>query len=144
MAQTFLEVAREIIEALDNVPSPAALLDESGMIRWQNRASIALRGRRVGTEFAHYLAPEDRDDARSVLDQMLTGGEPTDLRVRALKADGDYATLRGRWSIVHARDGSKVVVVLSLGETSDPQNPASESKPATALTPRPARGAGRL
>jgi len=132
----FLKVASEIIEALDNVPSPAALLDENGMIRWQNRASIALRGRRVGSEFTRYLAPEDRDGARSVLEQMLMGGDPTDLRVRALKADGEYATLRGRWSVVHARDGSKVVVVLNLGETSDPQNPAGESGPATTLTPR--------
>jgi DNA-binding CsgD family transcriptional regulator len=136
IAQAFLEVASEIIEALDNIPSPAALLDESGMVRWQNRASIALRGRRVGTEFTRYLAPEDRDDARSVLGQILAGGGSTDLPVRALKADGEYATLRGRWSVVHARDGSKVVVVLNLGETSDAQNPASESTPVTALTPR--------
>ena len=126
---TFLEVAGEVIAALDDIPSPTAVLDQSGTIRWQNKASIALRGHRVGFEFTQFVAPADRDEAQSVFDRILAGGEPAELGVHALNADGEYVALQGRWSVVPIRDGGKLVVVLSLGDSAPAES-------AVHLTPR--------
>ncbi len=46
----------DITTALDEMPLPAALLDPAGVIRWQNRAAIALRGKRVGVELSELVA----------------------------------------------------------------------------------------
>ena len=131
--QAFLEVAGEVMAALEGVPSPAALLDENGTIRWQNKASLALRGRRVGSDFAEFVAPEDKPAARTVFNTMLTRGESAELAVHALNAEGEYVALRGRWSVVPVRDGGKIVVVLSLG---DRETPCAGAGPSAPLTPR--------
>ena len=59
-ADQFLEGAAEVMAALDDVPSPAALLDVAGIIRWQNKASLTLRGRRVGSPFIEFIASHDQ------------------------------------------------------------------------------------
>jgi PAS domain S-box-containing protein len=128
----FFDAAQEIIAALDNVPSPTALLDEAGTIRWQNKASVALRGSRVGRNFADFVAPGDRDRARAVFARMLSRGDPEELGVRGVDAHGDYVSLHGRWSVVPFRGGGKVVVVLSLGDVSDLPDPGHVGL----LTPR--------
>src|SRR5580704_15094850 len=132
---TFEELAGEAMAALDNVPLPTALLDELGTIRWQNKESISLRGSRVGTDFAAYLAPQDRPVARGVLERILATGEPAELVVRALNAAGNYVILDGRWSLVRVRGGRKLVVVLSLGDAGDPEAWTVADR-AARLTPR--------
>lgn len=127
--------AAETMAALEYVPLPAALLDEDGIIRWQNKTSVALRGSRVGVDFVEFLAPEDRRDARSMFDRILGGGEPAGLAVRALNADGEYVFLEGRWSVVQLRNGRKVVVVLSLGDI-DGVAGLTPQPERTVLTPR--------
>jgi DNA-binding CsgD family transcriptional regulator len=132
----FLEAASEVRGALIAIPSPAALLDENGTIQWQNKASLALRGRRVGSDFAEFVAPEDKPAARSLLNSMLARGGSAELAVRALNAEGKYVALLGRWSVVPVRNGRKVVVVLNLGETSDRESPSPAAGPSALLTPR--------
>src|SRR5271156_4183680 len=101
--QAFLEATREITASLDHVPSPTALLDESGTIRWQNKSSLALRGKRVGSDFDAFLAPETRSDARSFFERILNNDEPAELSAVVLNAQGDYVELRGRWCAVPTR-----------------------------------------
>lgn len=134
-ARDFDCLAAETMAALEYVPLPTALLDEFGVIRWQNRTSIALRGSRVGADFADFLAPEDRPDARSLFDRILISGEPAELAVRALNADGDYVFLEGRWSRVDLRDGRKLVIVVSRGDV-DGAASLTSGPPRTLLTPR--------
>ncbi len=138
MADTdqFLEAAAEVMAALDDVPSPAALLDEEGMIRWQNKASLKLRGRRVGSSFADFIAPQDQTQARSLFERVLARGSSSELTVRALNARGEYVALNGRWSIVQVRNGAKVVVVLSLGDQNGSPAPPNSAKASSQLTPR--------
>jgi DNA-binding NarL/FixJ family response regulator len=53
-----------------------------------------------------------------------------------LNAEGEYVGLRGRWSVVPVRNGGKVVVVLSLGDTTDRESPSAAAGPSAPLTPR--------
>jgi DNA-binding CsgD family transcriptional regulator len=134
--QAFLEVAADVTAALDEVPLPTALFDEEGKIRWQNKASIALRGRRIGLDFAEVLAPEHKQEARAVFNRMLARAGPEELLVRALNAAGDYVTLQARWSAVSLRDGSTVVVVISLGDLADPKDTPATVENVPQLTQR--------
>jgi DNA-binding CsgD family transcriptional regulator len=131
----FRRMAADAIAALEHVPLPTALVDEVGIIRWQNKTSRALRGSRIGFAFIDFLAPEDRAHARSVFERILEEGGAAELGVRALNVDGEYVLLDGRWSVVHLRDGRKVVVVLSLGDTNDAADMPSRGE-RTLLTPR--------
>ena len=135
-ADQFLEAAAEVMAALDEVPSPAALLDENGTIRWQNKASLGLRGRRVGAHFVEFISADDQPQARALFQRILSRGTSAELAVRALNAHGEYVALDGRWSVVHVRNGAKVVVVLSLGDQDDPGSALSSARASTQLTPR--------
>src|SRR5579864_1215031 len=132
----FLDAASEIIASLDHIPSPSTLLDENGTIRWQNVASLSLRGRRVGSHFAEFVAPADREAARAFFSDMLGRGEPAELALHALNAQGEYVALRGRWSVVPVRGGGVVVVVLNLGDISEAEGPSTTFERAARLTRR--------
>jgi DNA-binding CsgD family transcriptional regulator len=131
----FRRMAAEAIAALEHVPLPTALVDEDGIIRWQNKTSRALRGSRIGFVFFDFLTPEDRPQARSVFERILEEEGAAELAVRALNADGEYVLLDGRWSVVRLRDGRKIVVVLSLGDAGDGEGMASRGE-RSLLTPR--------
>jgi PAS domain S-box-containing protein len=134
--QAFLDVAADVTAALDDVPLATALFDSAGKIRWQNKASIALRGHRVGLDFADVVAPEHKQEARSVFTRMLAREGPEELLVRALNADGEYVSLQARWSAVPLRDGSTVVVVFSLGDMAAAEAPPAAADQAPQLTQR--------
>jgi DNA-binding CsgD family transcriptional regulator len=131
----FRHMAAEAMAALEHVPLPTALLDNDGIIRWQNKASMTLRGSRIGFVFLDFIAAEDRPRARAVFARILEDGGTEELAVRALSADGDYVVLEGRWSVVELRDGRRVVVVLSLGDTEDADEIAARAA-RNLLTPR--------
>ena len=124
--QAFLDVAGDVTAALDDVPLPTALFDQEGKIRWQNKVSLSVRGRRVGLDFAEVLASEHKEEARSVFNRVLAGEGTEELVVRALNAAGEYMALQARWTAVPLRDGTTVVVVFSRGDM------AEEAPPATA------------
>jgi DNA-binding CsgD family transcriptional regulator len=131
----FRRMAAEAIAALEHVPLPTALVDEGGIIRWQNKTSRALRGSRIGLVFFDFLTPEDRPQARAVFERILEEEGAAELAVRALNADGEYALLDGRWNVVRLRDGRKVVVVLSLGDAGDGEGISARGE-RSLLTPR--------
>lgn len=128
-------MAAEAIAALEHVPLPTALVDEGGIICWQNKTSRALRGSRIGLVFFDFLTPEDRPQARAVFERILEEEGAAELAVRALNADGEYALLDGRWNVVRLRDGRKVVVVLSLGDAGDGEGISARGE-RSLLTPR--------
>lgn len=134
--QAFLESNREIIASLDHVPSPAALLDEDGTIRWQNQSSLELRGPRVGSQFDEFLAPDVRARARAFFAQIMSSDEAAELAVDALDAHGEYVSRQGRWRAVPTRDGGKVVVVLSLGDRPAAAETKPDARVPERLTPR--------
>jgi DNA-binding CsgD family transcriptional regulator len=136
--RAFLDAATDVTAALDDVPLPTAVLDEQGTIRWQNKASLALRGPRVGLDFAVFVASEDRENARSVFKRILALEGPEELMVRALDAGGAHVQLRGVWSGVPLRNGGTAVVVFSLGDEPDGEGRPAAAGRAPQLTPRQA------
>ena len=114
--RAFLTAASEIVATLDEVPSPAALLDELGVVRWQNRVSLALRGSRTGRHFAVFISPADAAEAQQTFEAVLGGGAPVEMFLRATDASNAYVALVSRWNAIEMRDGTRVVVVLSLGD----------------------------
>jgi DNA-binding CsgD family transcriptional regulator len=131
-----LASAGEIVAALDDVPSPASLLDEHGVICWQNKASLQLRGSRIGSHFSQFAFAADAQEATVAFQQALAGGVVVDTDTRTLDAGGRYVWLRGRWNGIELRDGTKVVVVLKLGESHEPEQPAPASGSAEMVTRR--------
>jgi DNA-binding CsgD family transcriptional regulator len=124
--ERFQKTAHQAIVALEHVPLPTALLNSLGIIEWQNRASLALRGSRLGRRFVEFIAPDDRGAAEAAFENILTNGGPTELTVRVLNTDGEYVFLQGRWVLVSARGACKVVLVIALHElsASEHQRPA--------------------
>jgi DNA-binding CsgD family transcriptional regulator len=131
----FLAAVCDITAALNELPSPTVLIDPSGTIRWQNRASVELRGHRVGRDMLEFVAPEDAAAARGVFARVLANGGTVDLRVRMMTAHGAYVGSQERWIGLPVRDGHRVVVVIGLGDAptrrSAPRLPSDRR-----LTPR--------
>lgn len=133
----FLAAVCDITAALNELPSPTVLIDHSGTIRWQNRASVELRGYRVGRGMLEFVAPEDAAGARGVFARVLTHGGTADLRVRMMTMQRAYVGSHGRWIGLPVRDGRRVVVVIDLGD--DPARRRAPALPADRrLTPRQA------
>lgn len=115
--QAFLAAASEIIAALDEVPSRAALLNDRGDVRWQNRASLEVWGSVTGKHFTASVPPTEIAEVQAALDAVLGGGSPVDTFVQRLVAgDVNYVGVLGRLNAIELHDGTKIVVVLSLGD----------------------------
>jgi DNA-binding CsgD family transcriptional regulator len=134
--EEFEDLAAEIMAALEDVPSPIALLDEDGIVRWQNKASLALRGRRAGSDFTAFLSAGDRPGARAVLRRVLAVSEPAELSVQVLNSESMFVTLRARWSAVKLHNGRKAVVVISMGDEPLLDERSVLTGPIGELTPR--------
>jgi DNA-binding CsgD family transcriptional regulator len=119
-AEGFLAAASDVMTVLENLPLPSALLDVDGTVRWQNKASIELRGDRTGFEFAQFIAPADRAAARAVFKRLLSHEDSAELMVQALTVEREYVRLDGRWSSVRLRDGRKAVIVMNMGDLPGP------------------------
>src|SRR5579862_6348865 len=96
--QAFLDLAEEAIAALENVPTPGALVDRTGTIRWQNKASIALRGSRIGHRFVEYIAPPDQEKAHTAFHHVFTSSTPVEITLRTLNIEGEYVAIHGIWT----------------------------------------------
>jgi DNA-binding CsgD family transcriptional regulator len=126
--EAFLEVAGEAIAALENAPTPGALVDRGGTIRWQNKASIALRGSRIGHRFVEYVAPADHEKASAAFNRVLTSQAAVELTLRTLNKEGEYVAIHGIWAPVHLRGGT-VVGVFSLRDMTRPPPTTAEPTP---------------
>jgi DNA-binding CsgD family transcriptional regulator len=129
-----LELGGEITPALEDVGVPAALLDKDGIIRWQNGASLDLRGDRIGESWADLVAPGEQQAARDLITRIFCRGEPAELTLNILTVDGDYAARQ--FSGAPVRGGGSVVAVFGLGHRPDPKRPRATPKGDTGLTPR--------
>jgi DNA-binding CsgD family transcriptional regulator len=124
-----LELGGDITAALEDVQLPASLLDRNGEIRWQNKASISLRGDRVGTDFTALVAPKERPDARDLITRILCRGEPAELTLDVATREGTYSRIQ--LSAVPVRGGGTVVAVFGLGHpapTQTSRNPLTATK----------------
>jgi DNA-binding CsgD family transcriptional regulator len=109
-----LAAASEIAAALDEVPLPAGLLDDHGVIRWQNRAALVAHGQRASRHFTEFISPEDQLGAQAAFDGALESGMPVELFTHALDT-GNYVGLLCSWNPIELGDGTRVVVILDLG-----------------------------
>jgi DNA-binding CsgD family transcriptional regulator len=93
--------AETLARALDEVPVPAYVLDESGRFRWLNHSAAALFGSVVGRPFARVVAPEDVHTARVAFARNLLGEPRTDVPLKLIDGRGDRIPVRGasvpRW-----------------------------------------------
>lgn len=128
-----LELGGEITPALENLPVPATLLDRDGTIRWQNNASIALRGENIGADFADLVAPDEQPEARELMTRILCRGEPAELTINVSNAEGGYT--RVQLSAAPVRDGGSVVAIFGLGQRLDVKKPVPGQR-STELTQR--------
>ncbi len=129
-----LELGADITPALEDVGVPAALLNKDGVILWQNRASIDLTGDRAGTSWAELAAPDEQPAARDILTRILCGGEPAELTLQLVNADGCYAPMQV--SGVPLRSGGSVVAIFGVGQRPDPKKLPPQPRPDTTLTQR--------
>jgi len=134
LEQELMELGGDLTPALEDVQLPAVLLDRDGTIRWQNKASSALRGRRVGAPFAELVAPDQQPETREFLTGILCGGQPAELTLQIMNAAGSYVPIQ--LSAVPVRGGGTVVAVFGLGQRPPKAMPPATTPTAAALTGR--------
>lgn len=134
LEQELSELGGDITEAIEDLQMPATLVDRSGTIRWQNKASIAFRGRRIGGDFVELVARAEKPEARDAIRRILCSGEPTELTLHVLAEGGKYVPVE--ISAVPVRDGGTVVAVFGLGRVVGKERRPSSPRLATDLTPR--------
>jgi DNA-binding CsgD family transcriptional regulator len=64
----------DLVQALEQLQAPAALVDRTGQVVWQNRASVDLVGDKRGWRFAA-VAPDYRQQSRAVHARMAMGAD---------------------------------------------------------------------
>ena len=76
--------------ALEGINVPAYMIDQTGVIRWTNRAAQRCLGADVrGRQFTSVVAPEDTRRAREVFAQKIAGTAlVTDTEVVLVDANG--------------------------------------------------------
>ena len=135
LRDALLELGGDLAGSLEDVLVPAALLDADGTVRWQNKASLALRGSLVGRSYAELVLPGERTQAHDLLTHILCAGEPAELTLTLPTRDG-YA--RAQLSAVPVREGGAVVGVFGLGrpEVGVAEPVVPPPRPGAELTPR--------
>jgi DNA-binding CsgD family transcriptional regulator len=119
-------------DVLEKLTMPVVLVDASGVIRWQNRASIALVGDKCGEPGVEAVAPEYVHEVQASFARKTLGiDEARDAELVVVTPEGQRK--RVQTSTVALRDCSeRVVGVLGIGVV------WTEPEPMTAihLTPR--------
>jgi DNA-binding CsgD family transcriptional regulator len=64
----------DLVSALEQLQAPSALVDRTGQVVWQNRASVALVGDKRGGRFAA-VASDYRQQSRTTLARMAAGAD---------------------------------------------------------------------
>jgi DNA-binding CsgD family transcriptional regulator len=121
----------DIVSSLEGMPAPAALLDASGVVRWQNAAGIALFGDQRGVRWAT-IAPEYLQRQRAAFARAAENGE-------AARSDGivlvsaDGARLEARTIRLALSTDSGFAGVLGIVSAATEEEAAA---PLEHLTPR--------
>jgi PAS domain S-box-containing protein len=123
----------DIEGALEGINVPSYMIDQTGVIRWTNRAAERALGADVrGRQFTSVVAPEDTRRAREVFAQKIAGTAlVTDAEVVLIDADGSRISVEV--SSVPLHRGHRLIGVFGQFVEHDevPHPP-----PHPALTPR--------
>jgi PAS domain S-box-containing protein len=88
------EIGADIEDALERVRVPAYVVDRHGVIRWENKAALAVFGDLRGKQLTSVVAPEERLRAREIFYRNLTGPpEGSDNRAVAHDVTGERITV---------------------------------------------------
>jgi DNA-binding CsgD family transcriptional regulator len=122
----------ELDDVLDRLATPIVLVDASGVIRWQNAASIALVGDRCGSPGVEAVAPEYVHEVQASFARKTLGVDET-RDAELVVVDGTGKRKRVQTSTVALRDGAENLVgVLGVALVRKESEPLS----AVDLTPR--------
>jgi PAS domain S-box-containing protein len=88
------EIGADVEDALERVRVPAYVVDREGVVRWENKAALAVFGDVRGKQITSLVAPEERRRAREIFYRNLTGPpEGSDNRGVAHAAGGQRITV---------------------------------------------------
>ena len=88
------DIGGDVADALERVRVPAYVVDKHGIIRWENKAALAVFGDLRGKQITSVVAPEERRRAREIFYRNLTGPpEGSDNRGVVNDASGERITV---------------------------------------------------
>jgi DNA-binding CsgD family transcriptional regulator len=121
----------ELDTLLDEFAVPLYLVGASGVIRWQNRASIALTGDLRGSSFLAVVVPEYRSEAQTRFSRHAFADDgATDVDVVIVGSDGVRRRVRAKSQAVKA--GDKLVGVFGAVVSAVPVEPPTDAPQLTA------------
>jgi PAS domain S-box-containing protein len=119
--------------AMEDLATPAYVIDRDGRFTWVNRAYVELIGDLRGKPFIEHVAPEHRQLARTNFARKVGGKTTTIFDLVVIDAKGGRVTLR--ISSAPLRRNGEVVGIFGIGiplaQTSAPERSILED-----LTPR--------
>lgn len=88
------QIGADVEDALERVRVPAYVVDREGVVRWENKAALAVFGDVRGKQITSLVAPEERRRAREIFYRNLTGPpEGSDNKGIAHDAGGERITV---------------------------------------------------
>lgn len=122
-----------VIEAMNDLDVPIYVVDAAGTLRWANRATTKLIGKRCGQSYLSFIADDSRDRAKDHFARKIVGGFPTAYDLAVVDQAGRRVPLRVRGAPL--RSGGSVVGILGLAVPASDglAIPARDDRP---LTPR--------
>jgi PAS domain S-box-containing protein len=88
------DIGADVEDALERVRVPAYVVDREGVVRWENKAALAVFGDVRGKQITSLVAPEERRRAREIFYRNLTGPpEGSDNKGVAHAAGGERITV---------------------------------------------------
>jgi PAS domain S-box-containing protein len=132
LSEQLERLGARLAPALEELGFPAYLVDNEGMIRWQNAAAVALTGDVRGRHFSRFVAPEYRHRSRaSFMRQMLGVEGAVAMESAALGPDGTRRPVHISRIPLESADGIVGVFGMAQSLTED-----TRELPAPHLTPR--------
>ena len=119
-------------DALSQLPLPIWISDTNGHVRWMNVAAKSLFGRRVGTHFTRFIAPDGVGDARELFARKILGA--LDETVQQTTLDTTFGEAEAEMTSVPVRDDGRIVGVITLIRAE--RSCRRRRRPKPRLTPR--------
>jgi DNA-binding CsgD family transcriptional regulator len=120
----------DLVRALEQLQAPAALVDRTGEVVWQNRASVALVGDKRGGRFAA-VAADYRQQSRATLARMAMGADEV-AHTRTVVVDTEGKRRRVELVRVSLRNDDDFLGVLTISRSVSSDNDTQAQR----LTPR--------
>jgi PAS domain S-box-containing protein len=108
---------------MDDLAAPAYVMDREGRFRWLNRAYMEIFGDVRGQPFVDYVAPEQRQIARTNFARKVVGKTTTIFDLAVMEPGGGRVTLR--ITSAPLRRGREVVGIFGIAiPLAEPASPA--------------------